>query len=215
MREHVCRTLRDLFTDIRAVSVVEFALMLPILLLVGAGGIEMINYLLANQKIERIASITADNIARNTLAPSERSFVDTFYGVDDIAAPFDLRDEGRVILTGVIGVPEGGKVVSKVVWQRCDGRLAGVASVIGKEASDPNKWAEGKAVTLPNEIKLLQNQMAVVSEVAYRYKPLISLSMLRSGGDEKIVRQRSIYVSRGQAFPYVTPNQGVTAAKCG
>lgn len=206
--------LRALARDDRGVTVVEFGLMLPMLVFIGAGGLELINFVLANQKIERIASITADNVARNTLAPSERSFVDTFAGVDEIARPFNFNADGRVIMTGVIGVPSGTSIVGKVVWQRCTGGLAGIASAVGTQRANPADWANGPDATLPAGVTLLQNQLVVISEVAYRYRPLISIAQLRAptGGD--IVRQRSIYVSRGQAFPHVTPVTGVTPANC-
>lgn len=211
---HSLRWLRQLRRDTQGVSIIEFALLLPILMMVGAGGLELINYVLANQKLERIASITADNVARNTLAPSEGSFVDTFAGVDEIARPFDFNVDGRVIMTGVIGVPQSGAIVGKVVWQRCSGQLTGVTSMVGKEAIDPQKWAEGDNAVLPNNIAILQNQLVVVSEVAYRYKPMISLAQLPSSNTTGIIQQRSIFVSRGQAFPNVTPTPGVTAADC-
>lgn len=207
------KQLGQLRHDTSGVSIVEFALMLPLLVMIGAGGLELINFVLANQKIERIASITADNIARNTLAPSERSFVDSFAGADDIARPFDIETDGRLILTGVIGVPENGQIVGKVVWQRCSGLLPGIGSAIGEEATNPDLWANGDNVTLPNNIKLQQNQLVVVSEVAYRYEPLISLAQIPQRTDG-IVRQRSVFVTRGQAFPYVTPSAGVPPASC-
>lgn len=206
--------LRELARDTSGVTVVEFGLMLPILVFIGAGGLELINFVLANQKIERIASITADNVARNQLAPSERSFVDTFSGVEEIAAPFTFNADGRIIMTGVIGVSVNGSIVGKVVWQRCSGGLAGIGSTVGTQPANPALWADGPNATLPNNITLLQNQLVVISEVAYRYRPLISLAQLRAptGGD--IIRQRSMFVSRGQAFPNVTPVTGVTPANC-
>lgn len=206
--------LRRLRRDRSGVSVVEFALMLPMLILIGAGGLEFINLVLANQKIERIASITADNVARNTLAPSERSFVDTFAGVDEIAQPFNFPADGRIIMTGVIGTTVNGSIVGKVVWQRCTGSLAGITSTVGSPPANPSLWADGPNATLPNNITLLQNQLVVVSEVAYRYRPMISLAQLRGGPTDGIIRQRSVFVSRGQAFPYVTPTTGVTPATC-
>lgn len=206
--------LRRLASCRQGISVVEFALMLPILVMVGAGGLELTNLVLANQKVERIASITADNVARNTLAPSEKSFADTFEGVNEIAAPFDFFPNGRVIMTGVIGIPKDGVVVPKVVWQRCSGELTSITSEVGEEAADPALWAQGEDASLPNNIKLLQNQLVVVSEVGYQYDPLISIAQLSGGSEDKIVRQRSIFVSRGQAFPYVTPAPGITPSKC-
>jgi Flp pilus assembly protein TadG len=210
----VLGALRRLRGDQHGVSIIEFALTLPMLVLVGAGGIELINYILANQKIERIASITADNVARNTLAPSERSFTDTFAGVNEIAAPFDFDPNGRVMMTGVIGVAQNSVVVGKVVWQRCSGQLPGITSAVGSQAADVTKWAEGPDAVLPSNITLLQNQLVIITEVAYRYDPMISLAQLPSTAESGILRQRSIFVSRGQAFPSVTPSTGVTPALC-
>lgn len=206
--------LRRMRRDTSGVSVVEFALMLPLLFMIGAGGLELINYVLANQKIERIASITADNVARNTLAPSERSIVDTFAGVNEIAEPFDFDANGRVIMTGVIGVASGSNVVGKVVWQRCSGGLAGITSTVGSQPANPALWANGPNATLPNNLTLLQNQLIVVAEVAFAYDPLISLARLPGTGEEGILRQRSVFVSRGQAFPNVTPSPNTTPATC-
>lgn len=208
------RSVRELIKDTQGVSVIEFALMLPMLVMAGAGGLELTNYVLANQKVERIASVSADNVARNTLAPSEQSFVDTFAGVDDLAAPFDFNANGRIIMTGVIGIPENGVVVPKVVWQRCSGQLTGITSGVGKEAANPALWADGDNATLPNNVTLLQNQLVVVSEVSYRYEPLVSLAQLPGEPEERIVQQTSIFVTRGQAFTYVSPAAGVTPAKC-
>jgi Flp pilus assembly protein TadG len=208
------RALKAPLQDSRGVSVIEFALMLPLLVFIGFSGLEFVNYILANQKIERIASVTADNVARNTLAPTEQSFVDTFAAVNKIASPFNVLQNGRIIMTGVIGVPVNGAIVGKVVWQRCSGSLTGVSSVIGAEAVDPTKWAFGPNASLPNNITLLQNQLVVVSEVVYRYEPMINTAQLPFVPGDGTFRQQSIFVSRGQAFPYVTPSPNVAPASC-
>lgn len=199
--------------DSRGVAMVEFALATPLLILVCFGSLEYTNYILAQQKVERIASLTADAIARNTLPPSERSFVDTLRAVDKVGAPFRVEAQGRTIITGVIGVTQGAQIVNKVVWQRCGGRLAGVSSTIGSEWQATANYADGPNVNLPNGITLLQNQMVVIAEVAYRYQPMISLELLPTQPDG-IIRQRSVYVTRGQAIPYITPSPGTNTATC-
>jgi Flp pilus assembly protein TadG len=208
------RRLFPLGGDARGVSLVEFGLFLPVLMLVGAGGLEMINLILAHQKIERIASIASDNIARNTLAPSERSFIDTFAGVREIARPFTMGPDGRVILTGVIGTQQNDRIVGKVVWQRCGGQLPGIASKVGTEWRGSANWADGPDAVLPNNLQLTQNQLVVVAEVAYRYRPLISLAQVQRVGSDRILRQRSVYVARGQAYTSITPVSGITPATC-
>jgi len=206
--------LRQLRHDVAGVSLVEFALSLPLLAMLGMGGLEYINFVLAHQKVERISAITADTIARNTLAPSERSFVDAFKSVDKAGRPFHISGNGRTILTGVIGVNKNGKVVNKIVWQRCGGQMTTVSSTLGTEWTGTTDFGDGPDITLPNNIMLEQNQMAVVSEVIYHYEPLINVRQLLGGAPDGLIRQRSVFVTRGQAIPNITPVEGVAPARC-
>jgi hypothetical protein len=208
------RFFSELSKGTDGVSIIEFALVLPLILLIGAGGIELTNFVLVNQKIERIASVTANNIARNTVAPSERSFEDTFSGLEEIATPFPFHASGRIILTGVIGTNQNGNVVNKIAWQRCSGSLSPVESSIGREPSDQSRWAEGAEVALPNNVRLMQNQSAIVSEVHYRYAPLIDMGGFLGIGGSRVIRQVSVFATRGQSFPYVTPSPGVPISRC-
>lgn len=208
------RARRSLLRDTSGVSLLEFALLLPIVTMIGIGGLEYVNLVLANQKIERIASTTADTISRNTMAPTEKTFVDTFLAVDKIGKPFAISPRGRTILTGVIGANKNGTVVNKVVWQRCAGSLSTATSRIGTEWTSTTNYGDGPDVVLPNGVVLLQNQMVVVSEVAYRYEPLISLAQLSGMPSDGVIRQRSMFVTRGQAFPSITPSNGITAPTC-
>lgn len=195
-------------------TLVEFALALPIILLVGFGGIEFMTFVLAHQKLERVASTTADAIARNTVAPSERIFVDTLRAVERVGAPFRINARGRTIITGVIGVRQDGAVRNKIVWQRCGGDLTSIESEIGREWTRSSDYAEGPSVTLPSNLILMQNQMAVVTEVAYRYEPMMRLTPLPGAPADGIIRQRSVFVARGRPFPNVTPSPGVERARC-
>lgn len=203
-----------LIRDRKGVSMVEFALAMPLVTLLGLGGLEYINFVLANQKLERISAITADTIARNTLPPSERAFYDTFQAVDKAAKPFNITANGRTIITGVIGVNQNGAIVNKVVWQRCGGALTSVGSNLGTEWTQTTDYGDGPNVTLPNNVVLQQNQMVVVSEVVYHYEPLINVRNLVGGSPDGLIRQRSMFITRGQAFPNITPVQGVTPARC-
>lgn len=200
--------------DERGVTIIETALWLPMVTMVGFGGLEYTNFVLANQKLERVTSVTADTIARNTMAPSEKSFYDTFKAVERLDAPFDVKKNGRTILTGVIGVNKAGTVVNKVVWQRCDGDKTGIASRIGSEWKGSADYGEGPDVNLPNGIVLQQNQMVVVSEVGYEYQGLINSSQIVGLPADRIIRQRSMFVTRGQAIPNITPSAGFAAKTC-
>lgn len=201
-------------SDESGVSMVEFALALPLLAMLGLGGLEYMNFVLANQKLERISSVTADTLARNTIAPSEKSFHDTFKSVDRVGRPFNVSTKGRTILTGVIGVNKDGTVVNKIVWQRCGGQLTSITSQIGSEWTQSNDYGEGPDVTLPNNVVLQQNQMVVLAEVGYEYEPLINVRNLIGTAPDGIIRQKSMFVTRGQAIPNITPSSGLQPARC-
>lgn len=208
------RVVNNMRADRRGATIVEVALWMPLIVMIGLGMLEYTNFILAGQKLERIATVTADTIARNTMAPSERSFIDTFKAVEKLDVPFDLKKDGRTILTGVIGVNKNGAVVNKVVWQRCDGDLTAAGSQIGSEWKTTPDYGEGPDVLLPNNVVLQQNQMVVVSEVAYKYDPLINIDQLRRLPPDGIIRQRSMFITRGSAIPNITPSSGVSAKTC-
>ena len=67
--------LKRLGRDQRGVSIVETALWLPLVAMAGLGGLEYTNFVLANQKLERIASVSAARvklISRATATKTER-----------------------------------------------------------------------------------------------------------------------------------------------
>lgn len=200
--------------DRRGATIVEVGLWMPLITMIGLGMLEYGHFVLAGQKLERIATVTADTIARNTMAPSEKSYIDTFKAVEKLDVPFDVKRDGRTILTGVIGVNKDGEVVNKIVWQRCDGDLTAATSQIGTEWKTTPDFGEGPDVQLPNGIVLQQNQMVVVSEVAYKYDPLININQLRRLPPDGIIRQKSMFITRGSAIPNITPSAGVAAKTC-
>ncbi len=208
------QTAKSLWRSSEGISMIEFGLCLPLLAMIIFGGLEYINLVLAYQKIERIASTTADSIARNTLPPNEQTFVDTFAAVEHLAKPFDANGRGRLILTGVIGTNVNGSIVNKIVWQRCGGARTALQSRVGKEWTGSSNYADGPNITLPSGAALLQNQMVVLSEIEYEYEPVINLGKLGLGPSDGLIRQHSMFVTRGQAFPFITPFSGIEPARC-
>lgn len=205
---------RRLRHDISAVSVIEFALITPLFLGAGMTGLELTNRVLATQKVERIAATTADLFARNKIKPNERQVLDIFQAINLVAAPFDVKNHGRVIVTGVVGIANSSSVVeNKIAWQRCSGSLASEQSNIGQEWEGTD-YANGPVVTLPNDIQLPLVQMVIVAEVIYDYQPLISLNYLPGGSSNNLIRETSVFRVRAMSFTNITPIEGVTAAEC-
>jgi Flp pilus assembly protein TadG len=202
--------------DTSAVSVIEFAFITPLFLAAGMSGLEFVNFVLATQKVERIAASSADLFARNKVKPNEQQVNDIFEAIDLIAEPFDVKNHGRVIVTGVIGIANSSTnaVENKIVWQRCAGSLVTVGSNIGEEWTTNTDYSQGPTVDLPEDIQMGLVQMAVVAEVVYDYQPMISLNYLPGGQTRRRIRETSIYRVRAASFTDITPISGVTASRC-
>ncbi|MEO0499253.1 MAG: TadE family protein [Pseudomonadota bacterium] len=203
----------DLKSDESGIAFMEFALMMPVFLSFILVAIEFGNYMVAAQKIDKLAFISADMVARATLPPDEGQMADTLQSIHSASLPFELRRDGRVIITGLLGIENDNKeLANRLVWQRCEGRMANIASQFGKEDGQEAKDREG--VTLPQNIVLPQGQMVIVAEVAYDYQPIISEPIFDTVGVNREFRSVSVLRTRGKGYDALTPNPEVEAKIC-
>ena len=206
---------RALKRDESGVSLIEFALIMPIMLMAALTGLEYTNYVLARQKIERVTTSTADLFARYQIPPNEAQVNDLFEGVDDISKPFDVSRHGRVIVSGVIGTYDStsGETENKIAWQRCYGDLTGRTSNFGVQWSGSD-FAAGPEIDLPNGIMLEQSQMAVLVEVFYFYGTTLTGVNLGSVTRPHVFNEVSIFRTRASAYTGITPVPGANAQLC-
>ncbi|ARS28812.1 TadE/TadG family type IV pilus assembly protein [Sphingomonas sp. KC8] len=130
---------KSLRQDISGIAMVEFALCIPPVLLLGLTGIETANFVMANLRISQIAMTTADNAARVRDSIDEYDINELFIGAKQVGAAARFADHGRVILSSVeprtvapLTTSVGGKDVPNqwIRWQRCYG-MKNVASTYG------------------------------------------------------------------------------------
>ena len=209
------RLVRSRFgRDQQGVALVEFALFAPLVLGFMLSAMELANYLLATQKVQKVAFMTADMLARSTVQPDEKQVEDVFLSMDLAAKPFDLRGEGRVILTGVVGMEDSATsdVENKLAWQRCDGDYTSFGSALGSE--DNKEPAEREAVAFHNNLQLPQSQMIISSEVVYNYKPIVNIDYFSVLGVPQRLTSTATLRSRNRAFTDITPVNSVTPKTC-
>ena len=140
---------------------VETALVVPILLLIIMGSIEVGRYVLLEQKVARLAANIADLTARSTRL-TEDEIDQVFNAASFVVAPFEMGDQGSVLLSNV-GRPRG-QTQSDVNWQRRGPGTGGAASQIG---------TEGGQATLPAGMTIWEGEDVIVAEVYYEYRPLV------------------------------------------
>jgi len=148
----------------RGVAAVEFALILPVLMLLSLGCVELAQYVVLNQKLQRSATTVADLMTRDA-AWTAAEIDDMFAAVAHVATPFDMRNSGVVIMTGLTGRPDGNVDIS---WQRTGAGTLSAGSELG---------SAGQVIAPPGGLTIPAAQTVVAAEVKFDYDPIF-LEML-------------------------------------
>jgi len=131
------KRLAQLGRATRGAVFAELAIALPLVLLLGLGGIETARYVQTNLRLSQMAQTVADNAGRVRSALDETNVNEIMIGAKLMGAPIDFTNKGRIILsdleqrtntTGTGG--QGTKTASNpngyrqwIRWQRCAGAL--------------------------------------------------------------------------------------------
>lgn len=184
----------DLRTNQHGVALIEFALCLPVLLVLILVGLEVTNFVLAQHQVRSIAAMTADNASRLRTQMSEAYINQLFVGVQKAGAGLDFENKGRVILSSVQNNTNGDG--QWIRWQRCYGDLTYV-SKYGTQGKGQND------TSLP-DVHGLQAQPGsalMYVEARYQYEPLIPSSLLANRMITQevafVVRQRTDFAISG------------------
>ena len=155
--------LLRLWRDVRGVSALEFALILPILAALIAGTLEYGRMILLSQKLQNGTFILADLAARDKTL-SEDQLDSIFLAINNIIQPFAFEQEGAAIISGVEINDDGDPVIQ---WQR--------TGFDGLEA--PSRIGDvGDEAELPDVLTFAPGETLIVSEVFYDFVPIFGLT---------------------------------------
>jgi Flp pilus assembly protein TadG len=155
--------LHRIWRDIRGVSALEFALVLPILSALIAGTIEYGRMILLSQKLQNGTFILADLAARDKTL-SEEQLDSIFLAIDNIIQPFEFDVSGTAIVSGVEIDDDGDPVIQ---WQRSGVDGLGETSRIGDV---------GDEAVLPAVLTFTAGETLIVSEVFYDFIPIFGMT---------------------------------------
>jgi Flp pilus assembly protein TadG len=206
------------------VALLEFALTLPVLLVLSLTGAELTNYITTKMRISQIALHLADNAARigsgtqlSLKTITESDINDLFIGANMQSGELALNTNGRIILSSVEpDTANAGKY--KIAWQRCKGNKTTHASTYGVAGATnlTGVGPTGRQTVAP------PNGVAMFVEVYYVYQPLVKSSL---APDDDMVEIASMMVRdrRDTSDDTATTNlhpkgvykvTGVTASTC-
>jgi Flp pilus assembly pilin Flp len=167
---------RRLAADTSGVSMIEFALCLPVFVGMTMLGVESVNFAYANQKIGDIATLTADNLSRVRMGISEADITETLNGIKSTGGTLRFPANGRIIVSSVQPITDSAGTVTnqKIRWQRCTGAL-NVASTYGVQGDQLGTTGIGPT---GRKIATAANTELIFVEVVYTYQHLISSTLL-------------------------------------
>ncbi|MBA2936208.1 pilus assembly protein [Sphingomonas sp. CGMCC 1.13654] len=197
----------------RGLALLEFALALPVFLLMALTGAELCNYITVRMRVSQLALQMADNAARmgegsqlSAKTVSETDINDVFIGGNMQGGALNLRNTGRVILSDLEADPNhAGKY--KIMWQRCYGSGTH-ASKFGTAGTD-NLTGIGPA---GSQVTTQTDNATMFVEIYLPYKPLLTLgTMIPSTTFDEFA---SMSVRDRRDLTQIYNNEKATASSC-
>jgi hypothetical protein len=198
-------------SDERGVALTEFALTLPLFLILMMGGLEVTNLALVHLRLNHIAESTADNASRVRSQMDENDVEEIFAGLQKEGAPIDFDNKGDVVLSSVEDNKQtGAKKGQTIRWQRCHGKKKNPPKY-GKEGKGKSDNALKDGIGPPGKQVGAQPGTAVMFvEVSYDYQPMIFERLI---GSRKL-RYESAFNVRERTELGITNVRGKPVKSC-
>ena len=175
----LARLIRSLRRDQAGISVVEFAMSLPLVITLGMFGMEIAYMATANMQASQLALAVADNASR--LGQTDNSAVTPTIAETDVdavmlgamqqGASLHFEENGRIILSSL----EKHTATSKqyIHWQRCSGDLDRDSSYGNDTTQNGLTGATITGLGKPGrQVAARTGQAVMYAEVYYNYQPL-------------------------------------------
>lgn len=153
-------SIRHFASDLRAVAAIEFAFLVPLMLLLYVGTIELSGAVSANRKLSRTSLVIGDLITQ-TNCYTNSDIEDIMKIADDIMYPYD--DALTIVITA-IRIEDGD---GEVVWSRANGSGAD---------------APGAPYSVPKTIAT-EGTFLIATRVAMNYQPAVGWITYGSHGE--------------------------------
>ena len=148
----VPRSLRDFAGDKRGVSAVEFAMLLPLMITLYLGGVEVSSAIAVDRKVTLVARTLGDLVAQSTTV--------------------NATDMTNILNAATTVVQPYSDTLIKVVVSRVDIDANSAAKVIWSKTKNGTARAVNSTVTLPAALNTA-NTSLIWAETEYAYTPTI------------------------------------------
>ncbi len=174
--------LRRFIRGSEGVAIVDFALVVPILVLLLLGSMEVGRYVLLNQKLSRVAISSSDLVSRAKHAVTA-DINQVFAAAEYSMRPFDLGVDGIVFITSV-STDDTLPVSPTISWQMSGGGTGTFTSAVGTTI--------GASANLPAGFAMEENQNIIIAEVFFSYQPFFFSKVI----SPKVIRHSGLHYPR-------------------
>ena len=161
------KRISSLLKNKEGVAYVEFAVCLPVLIALLMGAIEVSRFIIIAQKVEKTAATLSDIVSQGkTISTGELNSM--IFASSQVMLPYTMGANGYVIVTSV--KQTGAYSVSNpaiVNWQYTS------SGVNGSWTQNSLVGTVGNPATLPSGMTLNDKDNVIVTEMFFRYQPLI------------------------------------------
>lgn len=210
----IAAVARRLLRESRGAVIVEMAFAVPVLVLIGFGGMEIANLVFAHTRISQIGLSAADNASRiaygSALAQPqvrERDINDVLAGVEKQAGNLNFQARGRIILSSLERNADGGQWIR---WQRCYGDL-NVTSSYGNAGDGASGTTMTGMGPTGRQVSAPLNSAVMFVEIVYDYEPLLYGRWL---GAQRIRSTAAFNVREGRDLTQIYNSEGAPVASC-
>lgn len=209
-RHHV----RSLRRSESGMALVEFAMVLPFLMILTTSALELTNYAITVKRVGELGVMVSDNASRmgaqsaiNDKPISEAEINDVFIGADLQASGLNLAANSRIILSSLQLNGDGGQTIK---WQRCFGAV-NYASAYGTQGTGATGTSFAGMGPTGKELKAATGTAVMFVEIRYRYKRLMPLFWLPLND---ITETSAFNVRDSRDLTQVYNSENVTASTC-
>ncbi len=196
--------LRQIRSERSGLAAVEFAIILPFLMVAGITGTELAWYTMISMRVSQVAMQVSDNASRigETSTVTSRKIYEADINDLLLGASLDGGNMLKVLNTGriIISSLEVKNTNQQYIhWQRCRG-LKNVTSSYGAEG---DVLAGGMGPT-GHKVQAIEGDAVIFVEVVYDYQPLVTSSFM-SNKTIRSIASFNVRNSRDLSQIYNTP----------
>lgn len=165
--------LRDLQCDRRGVAAIEFAIIVPVMLVMFLATVEVTSGIAVDRKVTLVARTLSDLVSQAT-SVTDNDLKNVFAASYGVLTPYAATPVKATITEIFVNKNQ----VATVQWSKT-GTVTQTGGSATATLSNSTRQA-GDAITIPDGLKVA-NTYLILSEVSYQYKPVIGYFIVPAG----------------------------------